>query len=100
GPRRILSLSVERKAHHDGARLERFGAPNQLGDRRSLPRAPLDDAGRGRDHPTRVAEGETDSSLAPVDRHPAPTFGGHHPHESQPSRICTKNSRLSFERDI
>src|SRR5688500_16813732 len=70
GARRLSTRFVEREPDDELARLEGLGAAHDLRDRRPLPRAAHDGAdGRG-DRPRRIAHGEPDAALAPVDRQP------------------------------
>lgn len=66
--RRLVAISVQRKAHHEAACFECLGAAHNLGDRRPLPRAAYDHARRRRDRSGRIADRQSYAALTVVDR--------------------------------
>src|SRR6185437_13167816 len=101
--RRLVAVAVERQTHHEAARLERRGAPHQLGDRRTFAGAPHDRAGGRCDRAGWIADRQPDAALAVVDRQQPPAVRAHEDRRraaGYPWTICWKNSLLCLDRDI
>ena len=74
---RILTLFVERKAHHETACFELDRPRDDLRNGRTLSRTTKQKTGWRRDDPARVAHREADSLLPVVDGQQAPRSVGH-----------------------
>ena len=73
GALRVVSVFVERQPEDEPACLERDRTPHELGDRRPLAGTSQYEANRRRDDPSRVADGETNPTLAIIDgQQPSP----------------------------
>ncbi len=71
GTWRVIAIRVERQPDHVPMDLERFPAPDHLGNRRPLPAPTLDEPGRRCDRAGRIAHGETNTAVTVVNRQKA-----------------------------
>jgi hypothetical protein len=71
GSRRVVTIAIKRQANHKALDLELGAAANHLGDGRPLAAATLDEPGWRCDGPSRVADGEANTTVTVINREEA-----------------------------